>query len=277
MSMIRIESVSKHFGGLKAVDNASFNVAKGSITGLIGPNGAGKTTLFNIIAGLYAPTFGNIFLDGKDVSGLKPHQLFSQGLLRTFQIAHEFSNLSVLENLMMVPDRQEGENIVSSWIRRSVVGAQEKIIRDKALEVIDFLKIFHLSDEVAGNLSGGQKKLLELGRTMMVDAKVVLLDEVGAGVNRTLLNEIGDAILRLNEERGYTFCMIEHDMDFITRLCDPVVVMAEGGVLAQGTALEVRSNDEVIEAYLGRGLKNKSAKGKIVENKPEENSGDKTS
>jgi branched-chain amino acid transport system ATP-binding protein len=257
--MIRVESVSKHFGGLKAVDNATLSVKKGSITGLIGPNGAGKTTLFNIIAGLYTPTFGNIFVDDEDVGGLKPHQLFAKGLLRTFQIAHEFSNLTVLENLMMVPGNQLGENIVSSWIRRGAIGKQEELIRDKALEVIEFLKISHLSYEVAGNLSGGQKKLLELGRTMMVDAKVVLLDEVGAGVNRTLLNEIGDAILRLNQERGYTFCMIEHDMDFISRLCDPVIVMAEGGVLAEGSADEIRANEEVIEAYLGRGLKNKTA------------------
>jgi len=260
LSMIRIEAVSKHFGGLKAVDNASFRVETGSITGLIGPNGAGKTTLFNIIAGLFAPTSGKVLLDGEDVSGLKPHQLFAKGLLRTFQIAHEFSNLTVLENLMMVPDNQLGENIVSSWVRRGAIREQEAIIQNKANEVIDFLKISHLRDEVAGNLSGGQKKLLELGRTMMVDAKVVLLDEVGAGVNRTLLRDIGDAILRLNQERGYTFCMIEHDMEFISRLCDPVIVMAEGGVLAQGTAEEVRNNEEVIEAYLGRGLKNKRLK-----------------
>ena len=258
--MIRIESVSKHFGGLKAVDNTSFEVKRGSITGLIGPNGAGKTTLFNIVAGLYEPTYGKILLDGEDVTGLKPHQLFGKGLLRTFQIAHEFSNLTVLENLMMVPDSQLGENIINSWISRKAIAVQESEIRDKALEVIEFLKISHLTDEVAGNLSGGQKKLLELGRTMMVDAKVVLLDEVGAGVNRTLLKEIGDAISRLNTERGYTFCMIEHDMEFITRLCDPVIVMAEGSVLAQGSAMEVRNNEEVIEAYLGRGIKNEKHK-----------------
>ncbi len=256
--MIRVDGVSKHFGGLKAVDGATFDVKKGSITGLIGPNGAGKTTLFNIVAGLYTPTFGKVLLDGEDITGLKPHELFAKGLLRTFQIAHEFTNLTVLENLMMVPADQLGEKIVSSWINRKSIRKQEKIVHDKAVEVIEFLKISHLTNELAGNLSGGQKKLLELGRTMMVDAKVVLLDEVGAGVNRTLLNEIGDAILRLNQERGYTFCMIEHDMDFITRLCDPVIVMAEGSVLAQGTAMEVRNNEEVIEAYLGRGLKNKT-------------------
>jgi branched-chain amino acid transport system ATP-binding protein len=255
--MIRIETVSKHFGGIKAVDEASLEIARGSITGLIGPNGAGKTTLFNTIAGVYKPSGGTILLDGEDITGLMPHELFHKGLLRTFQIAHEFSKLTVLENLMMVPAAQTGEDLLGAWLKRRQVEREEDAIRRKAYEVIDFLNLTHISGELAGNLSGGQKKLLELGRTMMVDAKVVLLDEVGAGVNRTLLKDIGDAILRLNRERGYTFCMIEHDMDFISRLCNPVIVMAEGAVLAQGTAEEVKSNEQVIEAYLGRGLKSK--------------------
>ncbi len=255
--MIRVEGLYKQFGGIHAVENANLSIEKGSITGLIGPNGAGKTTLFNIIAGLFPPTSGHVFLDDEDITGLPPHELFGKGLLRTFQIAHEFSTLTVTENLMMVPDGQLGETLWNSWVRRGAVREEERRIRDKAYEVIDFLNLGHLKDEKAGNLSGGQKKLLELGRTMMVDAKVVLLDEVGAGVNRTLLAQIGDAILRLNEERGYTFCMIEHDMDFIGRLCNPVIVMAEGTVLAEGTADEVKANEEVIEAYLGRGLKNK--------------------
>lgn len=260
--MIRIENVSKHFGGLKAVNNASVHIAKGSITGLIGPNGAGKTTLFNTVAGLYQPTAGHIFLDGEEITGLKPYQLFARGLLRTFQIAHEFSRLSVTENLMMVPAAQSGENLLNAWFRRSQVEQEEKAIHDKANEVIEFLNLEHIANELAGNLSGGQKKLLELGRTMMVDAKVVFLDEVGAGVNRTLLREIGDAILKLNTEKNYTFCMIEHDMDFISRLCDPVICMAEGAVLAEGSADEVKNNEEVIEAYLGRGLKNKDMQAK---------------
>ena len=255
--MIEVRSVSKKFGGVRAVNDTSLTIGEGSITGLIGPNGAGKTTLFNIIAGLYAPSAGRIFLDGEDITGLKPHDLFKKGLLRTFQIAHEFSSMTVTENLMMVPGGQLGERILNTWIRRGAIREQETRVRGKAEEVIDFLRIGHVANERAGNLSGGQKKLLELGRTMMVDAKVVLLDEVGAGVNRTLLVEIGDAILRLNRERGYTFCMIEHDMDFIGRLCDPVIVMAEGAVLAQGAAEEVRNNEDVIEAYLGHGLKNK--------------------
>lgn len=257
--MIRVEDVSKYFGGLKAVDHVSLEIAAGSITGLIGPNGAGKTTLFNTIAGLYTPTAGRVFLDDQDITGLKPHQLFSKGMLRTFQIAHEFSRLSVVENLMMVPAQQSGENLINAWFRRRQVAAEEDRITQRAWEVIDFLNMSHVANEIAGNLSGGQKKLLELGRTMMVDAKIVFLDEVGAGVNRTLLREIGDAIIKLNQEKNYTFCMIEHDMDFIGRMCDPVICMAEGAVLAQGSAEEVKNNEEVIEAYLGRGLKNKQA------------------
>jgi branched-chain amino acid transport system ATP-binding protein len=255
--MIKVESVSKRFGGVHAVNNASIEIAKGSITGLIGPNGAGKTTLFNMIAGNLAPTSGHIYLDGEDVTGVPPYELFHKGLLRTFQISHEFGTLTVLENLMMVPSQQAGEKLMDAWFRPSLVREQETKVRDKAMEVIDFLNLGHVAQELAGNLSGGQKKLLELGRTMMVDAKVVLLDEVGAGVNRSLLREIGEAIVRLNQEKGYTFCMIEHDMDFIGRLCDPVIVMAEGTVLAQGTAKEVIANEAVIEAYLGTGLKNK--------------------
>ena len=254
--MIRVEDLHMNFGGIRAVDDVSLEIGAGTITGLIGPNGAGKTTLFNVIAGLYRPSAGKVYLDEQDVTGMPPHALFAKGLLRTFQIAHEFSTLTVRENLMMVPGGQAGESLVDTWLRPAKVRAQDAAIRAKADEVIEFLEIPQVADEIAGNLSGGQKKLLELGRTMMVDAKIVFLDEVGAGVNRTLLNTVGDAILRLNKERGYTFCMIEHDMDFIGRLCDPVIVMAEGAVLAQGTVEEVKANEDVIEAYLGTGLKN---------------------
>ena len=256
--MLEIRNINKNFGGLRAVNNASMKIEKGSITGLIGPNGAGKTTLFNTIAGVYAPDEGEIFLENQNITGLKPHNLFSKGILRTFQIAHEFSTLTVLENLMMVPPNQYGENLIYAWFRNNDVKKQEEKIRIKAIEVIDFLNLNHLTQEIAGNLSGGQKKLLELGRTMMVDSKLVLLDEVGAGVNRTLLNEISDAILRLNKEKNYTFFVIEHDMDLIEKICDPVIVMAEGSVLFEGKFDEVKSNEEVIEAYLGRGLKVKN-------------------
>ncbi len=254
--MIKVDSVNKYFGGVQAVNNVSIEVTQGSITGLIGPNGAGKTTLFNMIAGNITPSSGNIYLDNEDITGLPPHELFHKGLLRTFQIAHEFETLTVLENLMMVPGNQSGEHLTGAWFRPTQVRQEEARIRQKAMEVIEFLNLKHIAQELAGNLSGGQKKLLELGRTMMVDAKVVLLDEVGAGVNRSLLKEIGNAIVRLNQEKNYTFCMIEHDMDFIGRLCDPVIVMAEGKLMTQGTAMQVTQNEAVIDAYLGRGLKN---------------------
>ncbi len=255
--MIRVEDLHKHFGGFHAVDGATLEIAPGSITGLIGPNGAGKTTLFNVIAGNLPPTSGRVYMDGEDITGLPPHDLFHKGLLRTFQIAHEFSSMTVRENLMMVPGAQRGEAIWNAWFKRGQIAKDEAALLQKADEVLEFLTISHLKDEKAGNLSGGQKKLLELGRTMMVDARIVFLDEVGAGVNRTLLNTIGDAIIRLNKERGYTFVVIEHDMDFIGRLCDPVICMAEGKVLAEGTLDEIKANEQVIEAYLGTGLKNK--------------------
>lgn len=257
--MLEIKNIQKNFGGLVAVNNASMNVTKGSITGLIGPNGAGKTTLFNIIAGNLHSDLGEVYLEKEKISDLKAHELFEKGVLRTFQIAHEFSTLTVLENLMMVPGNQFGENLLYSWFKNSIVSKQEEEIRAKAIAVIDFLNLNHLTQELAGNLSGGQKKLLELGRTMMVDAKLVLLDEVGAGVNRTLLNEISDAIIRLNKEKDYTFFVIEHDMDLIEKICEPVIVMAEGSVLFQGSFEEVKSNEEVIEAYLGRGIKQNKA------------------
>jgi branched-chain amino acid transport system ATP-binding protein len=260
--MLSIQNISMHFGGIKAVDKVSLSIATGSITGLIGPNGAGKTTLFNVIAGLYKPSAGQIVLDGQDITGVAPHELFHKGMLRTFQLAHEFSSLTVRENLMMVPPSQSGERLIDTWLSPKRVRTEEAANRQRANDVVAFLQIAHLADEYAGNLSGGQKKLLELGRTMMTDAKIVFLDEVGAGVNRTLLHQIGDTILRLNKERGYTFCMIEHDMQFIARMCDPVIVMAQGRVLAQGSAAQVQENEDVIDAYLGTGLKNKICKSK---------------
>jgi len=254
-NILQIDNLSKYFGGLAAVSNCSIRIKKGSITGVIGPNGSGKTTLFNLIAGNLKTSKGTVLFNNEDITDVPAYELFSKGLLRTFQIAHEFTNLTVLENLMMVPGNQSGENIVNALLKPGLVKKEEEQVRRKAYEVIDFLNLKHLANELAGNLSGGQKKLLELGRTMMVDAKLVLLDEVGAGVNRTLLKDIGTAILRLNKEQGYTFCMIEHDMDFISRLCDPVIVMAEGSILFEGTSDEVKKNEKVIESYLGRGSK----------------------
>ncbi len=251
--MIEIKQLNKNFGGLKAINDVSLSIKTGTITGLIGPNGAGKTTLFNIIAGNIKPSSGKILFNGEDVTALPPHQLFHKGILRTFQIAHEFPTLSVLENLMMVPGGQTGENILSTWFKTSQIKQEESHLLEKANKILSILKLDHLGNDPAGTLSGGQKKLLEIGRTMMVDAKLVLLDEVGAGINRTLLKEIGNIIQTLNQEMGNTFFMIEHDLDFISHLCNPVIVMAEGGVLFEGSADEVKKNEEVIESYLGTG------------------------
>lgn len=253
-AVIDVRHVSKHFGGLSAVNDCSLEVARGSITGLIGPNGAGKSTLFNMVAGNIAPDSGTIIFDGRDVTGMKPHQLFAMGLLRTFQIAHEFSNMTAIENLMVVPPRQPGETLWRTWVDPGAVRAFDRHVRQKANDVIAFLRLGHVRNELAGNLSGGQKKLLELGRTMMVDAKVVLLDEVAAGVNRTLLQDLAANIERMNQELGYTFFVIEHDMDLIGRLCDPVIVMAQGEKIAEGPMAEIRANPQIIEAYFGAPL-----------------------
>jgi len=259
--MIEVRALRKSFGGFHAVDGASLAIREGTITGLIGPNGAGKSTLFNVIAGVLPPDDGQVKMAGEDITGLPPHALFHKGLLRTFQIAHEFPSLTVRENLMMVPPAQTGERIANTWLARRRIAGEERALATRADEVLEFLTIDHLAGERAGNLSGGQKKLLELGRTMMVEARIVFLDEVGAGVNRTLLRTIGDAIVRLNRERGYTFCVIEHDMDFIARLCEPVIVMAEGKVLAEGSTENVMDNEAVIEAYLGAGHAKRRAAG----------------
>ncbi|KZL20214.1 Lipopolysaccharide export system ATP-binding protein LptB [Pseudovibrio axinellae] len=249
--MLEIEQLSKQFGGFRAVNNCSFSVRKGTITGLVGPNGAGKTTTFNLIAGALQPTSGKIRFLGEDVTGLSSDQLFHRGLVRTFQIPHEFDRLSALENLMLVPPSQKGESLFKNWLSYGSVKKQEEEVRQKALETLEFLELSHVANERAGNLSGGQKKLLELGRTMMTDAKLVLLDEPAAGVNRTLLRRLEDKIQVLNQERGYTFILIEHDMEMIEKLCAPVICMAEGSVLIEGDFQTVRSDARVLEAYLG--------------------------
>ena len=249
--ILSIQNIYKSFGGVHAVDGCSFEVKKGSITGLIGPNGAGKTTLFTIVTGFIKPDAGHVMLNGKDVTGEEPHELFHKGLVRTFQIPHEFHGLTALENLMAVPAEQDGENLFKTWFMPGAVAKREIEVQDLAEDTLNFLGLDRVRDELAGNLSGGQKKLLELGRSMMSGAEVVLLDEPGAGVNPTLLVQLGEKIQRLNEDRGITFCIVEHNMDMIARLCDPVVVMAAGSVLTQGNMEDIRKDDRVLEAYLG--------------------------
>ncbi len=251
--MLKVENLERRFGGLIAVHDCSFEIRAGTITGLIGPNGAGKTTCFNMIAGALQPSGGRILLEGEDVTGLPTHKMFHRGIVRTFQIPHEFGKLNVLENLMVVPADQPGETLFRLWTRPGAVRAKEKAVQAKAEEVLDFLNLTRVRDELAQNLSGGQKKLLEIGRTMMTEPRLVLLDEPGAGVNPTLLGEIREMIRRLNVERGYTVCIIEHDMDLIASLCDPVIVLAEGRVLTEGKMTDVRKDPRVLDAYLGGG------------------------
>ena len=248
---LSIRGVHKRFGGVVAVNGCTFDLPKGSIIGLIGPNGAGKTTLFNVISGFLAPNEGQILLNGVDVAGEKPNELFHRGLVRTFQIPHEFQRMTVLENLMVVPKEQQGENIFNAWLRWGMVRDQEAQVRDRADEVLEILRMTHVRNELAGVLSGGQKKLLELGRTMMAEPQVVLLDEPGAGVNPTLMRELSEHILRFKTEMGCSVCIIEHDMDLIAELSDSVIVLTSEGVLAEGSMDEIRANDLVIEAYLG--------------------------
>lgn len=245
------QKVSKSFGGLMAVNNMSLEVVPGTITGLIGPNGAGKTTFFNIVSGLYKLDSGEIYFNGERIDHLEPHRVFHKGVCRTFQITRELKLMTVLENLMLVPSNQLGENLLATWLVPWRVRDQEREIRDKALQVLEFVNLIDLKDEYAGNLSAGQKRLLELARTMMADPQLLLLDEPGAGVNPTLLKHLVEYIQRLAFEHGITIFLIEHDMDLVMNTCDPVIVMNTGEKLTEGPPEEVRRDRRVLEAYLG--------------------------
>ncbi len=318
-AVLELDNVTKRFGGITAVDGATFDIERGSITGLIGPNGAGKTTTFNLISGFYTPDEGTVYFDGTDlqtlmtptrteqyvwggaaglvggvvgislglgplalgpVGGLgamalgtssgvgiyagrrrlqqrattsqysRPYQLARAGLVRTFQITRELSEMTARENLMLAPLHQTGENLLNAWFRRDAVTTEEARVRERADEMLELLEIEHVADEQAGNLSGGQRKLLELGRVLMLDPAVILLDEPVAGVNPTLTQKLTDRIEALSEE-GYTFCIVEHDMDVIMSLSDTIIVMNEGQKLVEGPPETIREDERVIDAYLG--------------------------
>ena len=255
--MLTVENLAKEFDGLTAVNDLNFTVEPNTISGLIGPNGAGKTTTFNMVAGHLKPSGGKIYFDGKEITNLRPHQTFQLGIVRTFQIPRPFSGMTVLENLTMVPRNQIGEKIWNNWLRNNAVAREEQQIREKANGLLEFLNLSDLQNEYSGNLSGGQLKLLELGRALMSDPKVILLDEPAAGVNPTLLEEIIDRIRDIHSQ-GVTFLIIEHNMELVMRLCSSILVMAEGDILMRGAPEEIRSDPRLIDAFLGGGtsLKN---------------------
>ena len=249
--MLEVNNIVKSFGGLKAVNDCSIKVEEGSITGLIGPNGAGKTTLFNVITGFFKPDKGQISFHGERIEGLAPDKIFHKKIFRTFQITREFDQMTVLENLMIIPASQSGEKIWNTWFRSGIVRKQEKALKEKSLDVLEFVELIKLKDDYAGTLSGGQKKLLELAKSIMAEPKIVLLDEPGAGVNPTLMKKLISNIRKLREEKNMTFFLIEHDMDLVMNLCDPVIVMSEGKKLAEGKPAEIKQDERVLEAYLG--------------------------
>jgi len=318
-AVLEVEDLRKSFGGIVAVDGATFDIESGSITGLIGPNGAGKTTTFNLISGFYEPDSGTVRYDGRELQALmapssderlvwggasgltfgslggvaafglaglgtaaslgvgavgaglgaglyvgqeavkqasdghknsRPFMLAREGLARTFQITRELGDMTARENLMLAPQAQSGENLANAWLRRGAVAREEADLYDRATEMLELLEIDHVADERAGNLSGGQRKLLELGRVLMLDPKLVLLDEPVAGVNPALTEKLMDRIETLRDE-GYTFCIVEHDMEVIMNLSDTIIVMNEGKKLVQGPPEEIRQNQRVVDAYLG--------------------------
>jgi len=251
--ILSVRNVRKYFGGIKAVDGVSLDVTPRSITGLIGPNGAGKTTLFNIISGYYKPDAGEIYFKGERIDGLSLHETFKKGLCRTFQISRELKLMTVLENVMLPPRHQLGENLLKTWFLPSKVRKQEQELRERALEILDSVGLLHLKDEYAGNLSGGQKRLLELARVMMADPEMVLLDEIAAGVSPSERVMLAEHIRRLVEERGITVLVVGHEMDFVMDLCDPVIVMDKGKKLTEGSPEEVSKDPRVLEVYLGGG------------------------
>jgi len=249
--LLRVDALTKAFGGLRAVDGCSLAVEAGTVTGLIGPNGAGKTTLFNLLTGFLEPDGGRVLFRHEEITGLRPHQVFRRRIVRTFQIPREFKDLTVLENLMVVPERQLGERLWTPWVFPRRVARQEALIRQKALDVLGLVGLAGLRDAPAWTLSGGQKKLLELVRAMMGDPELLLLDEPGAGVNPTQLKELARYVQRLAAEKGVTIFLIEHDMDLVMSICNPVIVMSEGRTLAEGPPEAIRRDPRVLQAYLG--------------------------
>ena len=250
-ALLEVDDVFKHFGGIQAVDGASFEVPTSSITALIGPNGAGKTTLFNVVTGFYKGDRGAVTFDGDDVFRHAPYEIAQRGMVRTFQITKALAAMPVIDNMMLAAPDQPGERFVNLIIRPGAVRAREKEVHEAAMELLDVFNLTKLADAYAGTLSGGQRKLLELARALMARPKLLLLDEPMAGINPTLGKRLLDHMQRLRKEEGVTFLFIEHDMEVVMNHSDRVVVMADGRVIATGEPHEVRKDKKVIDAYLG--------------------------
>jgi neutral amino acid transport system ATP-binding protein len=250
-AVLQIEELFKHFGGIRAVDGATFGVVPKSITALIGPNGAGKTTLFNLVTGFYRPDRGSVRFDGQEVFGQPPYELARRGMVRTFQITKALAAMPVIDNMMLAAPNQPGERFRDLVFKPRAVRAREKEVRERAMELLELFNLTELADDYAGTLSGGQRKLLELARALMAEPTLLLLDEPMAGINPTLGARLLDHMQQLRRERGVTFLFIEHDMEVVMNHSDRIVVMAEGRVIAEGEPDEVRQDRRVIDAYLG--------------------------
>lgn len=250
--VLSTRNLEKSFGGLVATDDVSIDVERGTITGLIGPNGAGKSTLFNLMSGFYEPDGGTVTVGGNDVTGLEPHEVTDAGMIRTFQTPKQLEGMTVREAMLVGPQNQIGESFTALFTDPSAVERTERENLRRAEELLERFEIGHLAHQPATDISGGQLKLVELARAMLAEPEILLLDEPVAGVNPTLANKLAAIIEELNED-GITFLIIEHDMEFIMELADPIIVLNQGSVLMEGSAEEVRSDERVIDAYLGGG------------------------
>ncbi len=251
--LLEVDGIKKAFGGVQAVDGAAFSVDEGTVTALIGPNGAGKSTVVGVIGGAIAPDEGRVSFRGEEITSLAPHRIARRGLIRTFQISREYPAMTVLENLMVSPSNQRGEKLANALFAHRSYRNQERQLAVKALDVLEDFGLYAMRDEYARNLSGGQKRLLELARSVMADPTMLILDEPMAGINPALISHIGEHILRLREA-GITFLMVEHNLEVVERICDHVIVLAVGRTLAQGTMSELRANEAVVAAYLTGGI-----------------------